>query len=230
MTEHKRLRYFDAPEYAAEKAREAERAGGSKVGARGATRWLRGETKARSQSEIDEHNSKEAYEARKRYLGQPEVKERTIERMDRLGQKTHAHFNRELPDGYTIVPVVESKLLEQYPHLGVTQFTHIPLRTSDKTVFCSIYVTNFASEIDMSGDQPKFVVNSHDYGQMFFCLAWRTDPATGKTTIARDMFSNGLVFRTSDMQIAFDHTVHLTTGTKASVWRQRLRQPVKKIA
>lgn len=230
MTGHTPLRYYDAPEYAAEKAREAENKRGSKVGARGASRWLRGETKNRSQKEIDEHNARLEYEARKRFLGQPEVKDRTIERMDRLGQKTHAHFNRELPDGYNIVPVIESKLLEQYPHLCVTQFTHIPLRTAEKNVFCSIYVTNFASEIDMSGEQPKFVVKNYDYGKMFFCLAWRIDPTTGASTIARDMFADGLVFRTSDMQIAFDHTVHLTTGTKASVWRERLRQPVKKIA
>jgi len=230
MAESKPLRYFDAPEYAAAKAREAESKRVGKVAARGATRWLSGETKARTQQEIDEHNAKVAYEARKRYLNQPEVKNRTIERMDRLGEKTHAHFNRELPSGYSIVPIIESKLLEQYPHLCVTQFTHIPLRTAEKDVFCSIYVTNFAAEIDMSGEQPKFVVKSHDYGQMFFCLAWRIDAATGESTIARDMFADGLVFRTSDMQIAFDHTVHLTTGTKASVWRERLRQPVKKSA
>jgi hypothetical protein len=81
----------------------------------------------------------------------------------------------------------------------------------------------------MSGDHPKFIVSSHEYGKMFFCLAWRSDPTTGSVTIARDLFANGLVFRTSDMQIAFDNTVHLTTGTKASVWRQRLRQPVNKV-
>lgn len=230
MTENKPLRYYDAPKYAADLAREAENKRGSKVGERGATRWLRGETKARTQKEIDDHNAKVDYEARKRYLGQPEVKDRTIERMDRLGQKTHAHFNRELPDGYSIVPVIESKLLEQYPHLCVTQFTHIPLRTAERNVFCSIYVTNFAADIDMTGDQPKFIVKNHEYGRMFYCLAWRIDPATGVSTIARDMFSEGLVFRTGNQQIAFDHTVHLTTGTKASVWRERLRQPIKKTA
>lgn len=220
-----KLRYFDAPQYKIELALETESKRGGKLGARGATRWLCGEVKSRSQKEIDAHNAKLEFEARKRYLAQPEVTERTIEKMDRLGHRTHAQFNRELPNGYTIVPIIESKLLEQFPHLCVTQFTHIPLRTSEKNVFCSIYVTNFASEIDMSDEQPKFVVKSYEYGKMYFCLAWRFDPETGVTTIARDMFSDGLVFRTSDMQIAFDHTVHLTTGTKASVWRERLRQP-----
>jgi hypothetical protein len=229
MAENK-LRYYDAPEYAADKAREAENKNVGKAVARGATRWLRGETKSRSQKEIDDLNDKAKYEARKRYLDQPEVQDRTIERMDRVGQKTHAYFNREMPDGHSIVPVIESKLLEQFPHLCVTQFTHIPLRTAEKNVFCSIYVTNFSADIDMSDEQPRFTVKGHDYGKMFFCLAWRLDTATGTSTIARDMFSDGLVFRTADMQIAFDHTVHLTTGTKASVWRDRLRQPIKKTA
>jgi hypothetical protein len=227
MAANTTLRYFDAPEYEVELARAADNKTGGKLKDRGATRWLRGETQARSKAELDDHNARMAFEARKRYLAQPEVQDRTLEKMDRLGQRTHAHFNRELPDGYSIVPVIESKLLEQFPHLCVTQFTHIPLRTSEKNVYCSIYITNFAAEIDMTGESPKFEVRNHDYGRMFYCLAWRFDPATGASTIARDMFSDGLVFRTSEMQIAFDHTVHLTTGTKASVWRDRLRQPVR---
>lgn len=224
------LRYFDAPEFNQAKAKEDElKKSRGKLKQGGATMWLRGDGRARTRAEIDAYDAKHSFEASKRYMAKPEVHERTLEKEQRFGQQTHAQFNRNLPRGYAIPPVIEAKLLEEYPHLCVTQFTHVPLKTKENDVICALYVANFDAQIDMSPDQPVFLIKDPKYGRMYFCIAWRIDKDTNELSIARDIFSDGLAFRTGDMKIAFDHTVHITTGIRATDWRKKLEKASKSL-
>lgn len=212
------IRYFDKAEYLKEKQLEAKyRSGTGVIATQSATKWLMGD-----EAEIKEPEPS-LFEARKRYMVPNEVRARTIKNMDRLGAKVHENINRQLPKGYSIPPLIDSRLLEQFPHLCVTQFSQVPLKATDDDIVCSLYVTNFLGDIMTSGDAVMFNVKSIAYNRMFFSVAWHRNELTDTMQIA-PISRNGVMFKTLEPQVAFDSIVHMTTGISAMQWRANIEK------
>lgn len=158
----------------------------------------------------------------RRYISHAEVAEKTAQRLQAAGEKTHNRLDNFHP-AIRFPKMIFHRTLADSPHLG---YCHV---TASRTQFAqyqdvawAFYIANFYAEIDPK--DASFVKIDQKQPRMYFAIAVeQDDKADGKgLNINRNIRGNGVLFRTDDPQVAIRNVLLL--GARNQQLRDIIRQ------
>ena len=168
------------------------------------------------------NRDKRARPEERRYLSHEEVAEKTAQRLQAAGEKTHDRINGFHP-AIRFPKMIFHRTLADSPHLG---YCHV---TASRTQFAryqdvawAFYIANFFADIDPG--EESFIKINQKQSRMYFAIAVEQgENAEGKAlNINRNVRGNGVLFRTDDPQVAIRNVLLL--GARNEQLRDIIRQ------
>lgn len=161
-------------------------------------------------------------EQERRYISYDAVAERTAQRLQAAGEKTHERLNR-FHKSIRFPKLIFHRTLADRPHLGYCHVTAARTQFAEyKNVSWAFYIANFYAEIDDS--ESSFVKIDHRQPRMYFAVAVEQLQKVGDKTLGinRAVRGNGVLFRTVDPQVAIRNVLLL--GARNEQLRDIIRQ------
>ena len=165
----------------------------------------------------------------RRYLTYEEVADATARKLQTAAEKTHDRLNN-FHKSIQFPKIIFHRTLAETPHLG---YCHV---TAARTHFArysevnwAFYIANFYA--DIGGEEDAFVRIDPRHTRMYFAIAIEPDataPGAGqpstepKLKIDRKVRGNGVLFRTTDPQVAIRNVLLL--GARNEQLRDIIRQ------
>lgn len=161
-------------------------------------------------------------EQERRYISHDTVAERTAQRLQLAGEKTHERLNR-FHRSIHFPKLIFHRTLADSPHLGYCHVTAARTQFAEyKNVSWAFYIANFYAEIDDS--ESSFVKIDQRQPRMYFAVAVEQVQQDGDKTFAinRTVRGNGVLFQTADPQVAIRNVLLL--GARNEQLRDIIRQ------
>jgi hypothetical protein len=161
-------------------------------------------------------------EQERRYISYDAVAERTAQRLQAAGEKTHERLNR-FHASIRFPKLIFHRTLADRPHLGYCHVTAARTQFAEyKNVSWAFYIANFYAEIDDS--ETSFVKIDQRQPRMYFAVAVEQVQQAGDKTLGinRAVRGDGVLFRTVDPQVAIRNVLLL--GARNEQLRDIIRQ------
>ncbi|MCJ8517573.1 DUF6656 family protein [Pseudorhizobium tarimense] len=166
-----------------------------------------------------ERSSPERPSPGRRYISAEEVAERTGRILTAAGETTYQRIN-SFHRAIRLPKAIFYRVFDDIPHFGYCHVTTASTAfKAEEPVNWSFYIANFSSEI--SETYPFFERIRSGKGRMYFAVAFEKAPGD-MFKIDRSLRKNGLLFRTSDPQVALRNVLMLGAPNEAA--RSLVRQ------
>lgn len=158
----------------------------------------------------------------RRYLSHDEVAEKTAQRLQAAGEKTHDTLNNFHP-AIRFPKMIFHRTLAEMPHLGYCHVTAARTQFAQyQDVSWAFYIANFHA--DIAPGEASFVKINQAKSRMYFAVAVETDDKAKDKglNINSKIRGNGVLFRTDDPQVAIRNVLLL--GARNEQLRDIIRQ------
>ena len=154
-----------------------------------------------------------------RFLTYEEVAERTGQKLQQAGMKTHERLNAFHAD-IQFPNLVYHRTLAKKPHLGYCHVTAARTQFAEfEDVRWAFYIANFNA--DLNTENFFFDVEDIQQSRLYFAIAVDLDRGENKLVIDRKVRGNGVLFSTHDPHKAMKNV--LLMGAKQEVLRRKIR-------